>query len=283
MMINPPKQACTELVSLALREDLGIGDLTSELTIPPGVTRTGRFIAKAPGVICGWALVEEVFRQVNPGIFLNIYHPDGTLVAPGDLLAMVSGPVKDLLSGERVALNLLQHLSGVATCTRHLVELVADFPQVRIVDTRKTIPGLRLFQKYAVRIGGGYNHRFNLADAVLIKDNHIAASGGIKTAVEKARMMIPHTMKIEVEVENEEQVREALAAKADIIMLDNMSPELMAEMVQLINGQAIVEASGNVSPENIRAIAASGVDIISVGMITHSASALDISLKISQD
>lgn len=282
-MINPPKQACKELASLALREDLGIGDVTSELTIADEVTRTGRFIAKAPGIVCGWALVKEVFQQLNPGIFLDIHHPDGSAVVPGDPLAVVSGPVKDLLSGERVALNFLQHLSGVATCTRQLVELVADFPQVRIVDTRKTIPGLRLFQKYAVRIGGGYNHRFNLADAVLIKDNHLAVCGGVKAAVAKVRTMIPHTMKIEVEVESEAQVREALEAKVDIIMLDNMSPELMSKMVQLIDQQAIVEASGNVTAENIKAIAACGVDLISVGKITHSAQALDISLKLSND
>ncbi|HBK67592.1 MAG TPA: carboxylating nicotinate-nucleotide diphosphorylase [Firmicutes bacterium] len=282
-MIALPKQVCTELVRIALAEDLGAGDITSELTIAKEATGTGRFISKASGVICGWTIVKEVFQQLNPGIFLDIYHPDGSTVAAGDLLAVISGPVKDLLGGERVALNFLQHLSGIASYTRKLVDLITDFPQVRVVDTRKTIPGLRIFQKYAVRIGGGYNHRFNLADAVLIKDNHLLACGGVQTAIKKVRAAIPHTMKIEVEVESEEQVREALKAGADIIMLDNMSPDLMTKMVKLINQQAIVEASGNITAENIRTIAACGVDIISVGSLTHSVQVLDISLKLTTD
>lgn len=268
------------LVQQALAEDLGTGDITSMLTIAADVTGSGRFIAKAPGVICGWPVVQEVFRQLNPAIFLDIDRPDGTPVKPGELLAVISGPVRDLLSGERVALNFLQHLSGVATATKELVDLIRDYPHVRLVDTRKTIPGLRALQKYAVRVGGGYNHRFNLADAVLIKDNHIAACGGIEAAVAKVRTAVPHTMKIEVEVETEEQVRKALAAGADIIMLDNMSPDLMAEMVRLIDKRALVEASGNISAATIRTVAACGVDLISVGSLTHSVKALDISLRL---
>ncbi|NLY91153.1 MAG: carboxylating nicotinate-nucleotide diphosphorylase [Firmicutes bacterium] len=268
------------LVQQALAEDLGTGDITSMLTIDADATGSGRFIAKAPGVVCGWPVVQEVFRQLNPAIFLDIDRPDGTPVQPGECLAVISGPVRDLLSGERVALNFLQHLSGVATATRELADLIRDYPHVRLVDTRKTIPGLRALQKYAVRVGGGYNHRFNLADAVLIKDNHIAACGGIPAAIAKVRATIPHTMKIEVEVENEEQVRQALAAGADIIMLDNMSPDLMAEMVRLIDKSALVEASGNITAATIRTVAACGVDLISAGSITHSVKALDISLRL---
>ncbi|NLW59482.1 MAG: carboxylating nicotinate-nucleotide diphosphorylase [Firmicutes bacterium] len=275
-----PKHVYTDLVRRALAEDLGSGDITSTLTIEPSATTSGRFIAKESGVICGWPVVQEVFHQLNPAIDLQITHPDGARVTAGSVLAVISGPTRDLLSGERVALNFLQHLSGVATATRKLVDLLADYPRVRLVDTRKTLPGLRALQKYAVRVGGGYNHRFNLADAILIKDNHLAACGGIKAAVAKVRAAAPHTMKIEVEVETEEQVREALAAGVDIIMLDNMPPALMAEMVRLIDGKALVEASGNVSAETIRAIAAAGVDLISVGRITHSVPALDISLRL---
>lgn len=267
-----------DLVRYALAEDLGTGDLTSTLTIAATTPGSGRFIAKADGVICGWPLVQEVFHQLNPSIFLDLHQPDGAQVRTGDLLAVISGPVRDLLSGERVALNFLQHLSGIATTTRELVDLIADFPQVRLVDTRKTLPGLRALQKYAVRIGGGHNHRFNLADAVLIKDNHLKACGSILTAVAKVRAAIPHTMKIEVEVESEAQVREALAAAADIIMLDNMSPAMMTDMVKLIDGRALVEASGNIVKETIRTVAACGVDLISVGHLTHSVQALDISL-----
>ena len=276
--MEPQKQVYTDLVRQALAEDLGIGDITSALTIAPDIAGSGRFIAKAAGVICGWPVVQEVFRQLNPGVFLDLYQPDGARVEPGTVLAVISGPVRDLLAGERVSLNFLQHLSGIATSTRELADLIADYPQARLVDTRKTIPGLRALQKYAVRVGGGYNHRFNLADAVLIKDNHLEACGGVKAAVAKVRAAVPHTMKIEVEVESEAQVKEALDAGVDIIMLDNMSPALMTAMVRLIDRRALVEASGNLSTETIRSVAASGVDLISVGRLTHSVQALDISL-----
>jgi nicotinate-nucleotide pyrophosphorylase (carboxylating) len=204
---------------------------------------------------------------------------DGDSVSSGTEIAKVTGPVKSILAGERVALNFLQHLSGIATKTARLVKLVEGFP-VKVADTRKTTPGLRVLEKYAVLQGGGHNHRFNLADAVLIKDNHIAACGSILEAIRRAREAIPHTMKIEIEVENESQVNEALEAKADIIMLDNMTPAQMTDMVRLINGRAIVEASGNIDESTIKEVAAAGVDVISSGAITHSVNALDISLDI---
>lgn len=272
-----------DLINRALAEDIGAGDITTLATVPSEQKACGAFLTKAPGVICGLPVIEEVFRSLDPSLLITIWTNEGSRVKLGDVVAEVQGSARSILSGERVALNLLQRLSGIASYTRLLVDRVEGLP-VRIVDTRKTLPGLRFIEKYAVRAGGGHNHRFNLADAVLIKDNHIIAAGGIANAIRSARQLIPHTMTIEVEVENESQVREALEAKADIIMLDNMSPELMRQMVQLINGQALVEASGNVTEENIREVALTGVDIISVGALTHSADALDISLdlKLSQ-
>ncbi len=271
-----------KMVRLALEEDLGHGDITTEVIfgkerLPAG----GVFLAKAPGVVAGFLVVTEVFRQLDPAVQCRALIVEGGRVRPGDKIGTISGPIQALLSGERVALNFLQRLSGIATKTARLVERVEGLP-VRIVDTRKTIPGLRMLDKYAVRQGGGANHRFNLADAVLIKDNHIAACGSLTEAVQRARNGIPHTMTIEVEVETEAQVREALAAGADIIMLDNMDPAQMAAMVKLIAGRAVVEASGNVDEQNIREVAASGIDIISSGAITHSVAALDISLDIEQ-
>ncbi|HEY8344394.1 MAG TPA: carboxylating nicotinate-nucleotide diphosphorylase [Bacillota bacterium] len=274
------KKSFTEIVRLAIEEDLGAGDITTNSTIPPSLTGTGRFISKDSGIICGWPVVREVFAQLNPDIKLEIFLDDGAATSPGETLGVISGPVREILSGERVALNFLQHLSGVATRTHTLVELISEYPGVRLVDTRKTIPGLRALDKYAVRVGGGHNHRHNLMDAVLIKDNHIAAAGSIKKAVESARALIPHTMKIEVEVGSETQVLEALEAGVDIIMLDNMTPAQIKSMVKLINKRALIEVSGNVTEENIKKIAACGVDIISAGVLTHSVKALDISLNI---
>lgn len=268
-----------ELVIRALSEDLGSGDVTTQVTVSSDQRAVGTFIAKEAGVICGLPVVETVFHTLDPTLLLCTWIKDGDRVQPGDVIAEIQGAASPILSGERVALNILQRLSGIATLTRTLVDQVADLP-VRVVDTRKTTPGLRFLEKFAVRIGGGHNHRFSLADAVLIKDNHIVAAGGIKAAVEKARDHIPHTMTVEVEVETEEQVREALAARADIIMLDNMRPEQICAMVKLIGGRALVEASGNVTLGNIRNVAETGVNIISVGALTHSAAALDISLKL---
>jgi nicotinate-nucleotide pyrophosphorylase (carboxylating) len=269
------------IVKQALLEDLQSGDITSEAIFDDDFTVRGVFTAKAMGVLAGSPVVTEVFSQLDPKtICLNLL-PEGTSLKPGMEIAVWQGSIQSLLSGERVALNFLQRLSGIATQTAELVELTRNYP-VKIVDTRKTTPGLRMLEKYAVRMGGGCNHRFNLADAVLIKDNHIAACGSITEAVQRAKNYIPHTMTIEVEVENQEQVLEALAAKADIIMLDNMSVTEMTAMVKLINHRAIVEASGNINVLTIKDIAATGVDVISVGALTHSVKALDISLDIER-
>lgn len=269
----------SELVSGALTEDIGAGDITTQVTVPADQKAIGVFVAKEHGIICGLPVLEEVFHSLDPSLVVTTWISEGTRINQGDVLAEVQGSARPILSGERVSLNLLQRLSGIATLTRTMVDQISDLP-VRIVDTRKTIPGLRFLEKYAVRIGGGHNHRFSLADAVLIKDNHIIAAGGIAQAVQLAREYIPHTMTIEVEVESEIQVKEALSAGADIIMLDNMSPEMMRHMVKLIGGQALVEASGNINKETIRHCAETGVDIISVGALTHSAPALDISLDL---
>lgn len=268
-----------EFITKALAEDIGFGDITTQVTVPPDRQAVGTFLAKEAGIICGLSVAESVFHTIEPALRFSSQLHDGDRVQPGDRIAQIQGAARPILSGERVALNLLQRLSGIATQTRAMVDRVADLP-VRVVDTRKTIPGLRFLEKYAVRVGGGHNHRFSLADAVLIKDNHIVAAGGITAAVTEARTQIPHTMTIEVEVETEDQVKEALAARADIIMLDNMPPEQMRAMVRLIDKQALVEASGNVTLDNIRTVAETGVDIISVGALTHSVAALDISLKL---
>lgn len=267
------------IVKQALEEDLGTGDITSDSIFKENFHVNAVFLVKSPGVVAGLPVVAEVFSLLHPGINFTPLVTDGVNVTPGTEIAKVAGPIKSILAGERVALNFLQRLSGIATKTAGLVKLVEGFP-VKVVDTRKTTPGLRILEKYAVLQGGGHNHRFNLADAVLIKDNHIAACGSISEAVRRARAAVPHTMTIEVEVENESQVLEALEAKADIIMLDNMSPDLMRAMVKLINGRAIVEASGNIDESTIKEVAATGVDIISSGAITHSVNALDISLEI---
>ena len=270
-----------KIVKQALEEDLGTGDITSESIFIENFHTNAVFLVKSPGVVAGLPVAAEVFRLLHPEINFTTLVTDGVNVPPSAEIAKVTGPVKSILAGERVALNFLQRLSGIATKTARLVKLVEDFP-VKVVDTRKTTPGLRLLEKYAVLQGGGHNHRFNLADAVLIKDNHIAACGSILEAIKRAREAVPHTMKIEIEVENETQVNEALEARADIIMLDNMTPVQMAAMVKLINGKAIVEASGNIDESTIREVAAAGVDIISSGAITHSVNALDISLDIRQ-
>ncbi len=266
------------LVAQALLEDLPNGDLTSEVIFDSNHPVEAVFRVKAPGVVAGLPVAAEVFQQLDSSSKWETLVSDGSKVSPQTVIAKVTGDVKTILAGERVALNFLQHLSGIATQTAHLVELVTPY-HAKVVDTRKTTPGLRLLEKYAVRQGGGINHRFCLSDAVLIKDNHIAACGGsITEAVKRARQKIPHTVKIEVETENKAQVLEALAAQADIIMLDNMSLELMTEMVRLIDHRALVEASGMINENTIHDVAATGVDLISCGSLTHSVKALDISL-----
>jgi nicotinate-nucleotide pyrophosphorylase (carboxylating) len=261
-----------------LGEDIGRGDLTSESIFGPEEKGRANLVARQPLIAAGVVSVAaEVFQVQNHEILAGKAMEDGTRVEPGDILLTVSGPVLDMLKAERVALNLLQRMCGIATLTRQFVDRVKGYP-VRITDTRKTIPGLRMFEKYAVQVGGGYNHRFNLADGVLIKDNHIAACGSISAAVARVRHKIPHTIRIEVETDTLEQVEECLQCEVDIIMLDNMSLAAMASAVKTINGKALVEASGGVNLEVVENIAKTGVDIISIGALTHSAPACDIGM-----
>ena len=269
------------ILKSALAEDVGSGDVTSLSTVPPGRTISGRYIAKEDGVLCGLEVVARAFALLDASIAFTALAADGDRVRKGDVIATVSGDARAILAGERVGLNLLQHMSGVATQTARAVAAVAG-TGAKIVDTRKTTPGLRVLDKYAVRAGGGGNHRFGLSDGVLIKDNHIVAAGGIAEAVAAARARAPHSLRVEVEVETLKQLREALAAGADIIMLDNMSVEDMREAVRIVNGRALTEASGNMgdkSDAELRAVAETGVDLISIGALTHSVRALDISLK----
>ena len=267
-----------QIITLALNEDIGTGDITTLSTIPEDKTATGRFVAKEDMIICGIDLAKHIFGRVDPSIEMKANFKDGNAVKKGDVIAVVSGNAQNVLTGERTALNFMQRLTGIATRTHASVAEVAG-TNAKITDTRKTTPGLRVLEKYAVRVGGGTNHRFNLADGVLIKDNHIAVSGGIKNAVKNARAVIPHTLKIEVEVETKEQLAEALDAGADIIMLDNMSNDLMRECVGIVAGRALVEASGNMGEKSLREVAETGVDIISIGALTHTVKAADISLK----
>jgi nicotinate-nucleotide pyrophosphorylase (carboxylating) len=263
-----------------LDEDLMEGDLTASL-IPDDKIGQAWMIAKANGIVAGLPLAQLVFQVLDPRVKVALKVQDGEKVQRGDVIIQLEGPMSSLLAGERLTLNILQRLSGIATLTQCYVQKVEGL-NVRIVDTRKTTPGLRGLEKYAVRMGGGHNHRFGLYDAAMIKDNHIKAAGGITPAVTGLRNNLPHTVKIEVEVESLEQVKEALKTGADIIMLDNMSNDVMREAVRLIHGDAIVEASGGVSLETIRAIAETGVDVISVGALTHSVSALDISMDLGE-
>ena len=262
----------------ALREDIGTGDVTTNHCVPENAVSRGFFKAKESGVVCGLGVARRVFELLDKTVRVTPFSYDGEYINAGDIIAEVTGPSRSILTGERTALNLLQHMSGVATRTAEAVKSVSGF-KTRIVDTRKTAPGLRVLDKYAVRCGGGLNHRLNLSDGVLIKDNHIVAAGGIANAVAMARNKCPLTLKIEVETETLEQVKEAIASGADIIMLDNMPPEMMAEAVKIIAGRALTEASGNMGERDLKAVAETGVDFISIGALTHSVKALDISLK----
>jgi len=270
-----------ETIRAALIEDIGAGDVTTLLSVPAGKTARGVFLVKAEGVICGLELAACAFRLVDPAIEFTPLVADGTRVSYGDIVAKLSGPAQSLLTGERVALNFSQRLSGTASLTQKFVDAVAG-TKARIVDTRKTTPGLRTLEKYAVRCGGGHNHRDGLGDGVLIKDNHLAAGGGVVACVSRAREHAPHTLRIEVECKNLAQVDEAVAAGADILLLDNMSNEMLREAVDKIAGRALAEASGGVNLATVRGIAETGVDIISVGALTHSAAALDISLDFTE-
>ncbi len=269
------------IVDLALTEDIGGGDITTLSTVPVGTPARGTIIAKASGIISGLEVTAAIFKRVDVTTSWTPHVADGQRVEPGDRVADVDGAARSLLTAERVALNLLQRLSGVATLTARYVEAVAG-TGARIIDTRKTTPGLRSLEKAAVRDGGGHNHRFGLADGVLIKDNHLAAIGGpdrVARAVRLARERAPHTLRIEVEVTTLDELRQALDAGADVVLLDNMDVATMRRAVDLTDGRALLEASGGISLETVRAVAETGVDLISVGALTHSAPALDLSLE----
>ncbi|RQD75049.1 MAG: carboxylating nicotinate-nucleotide diphosphorylase [Candidatus Syntrophonatronum acetioxidans] len=273
-------QLVREIVTRALNEDIGKGDITTESIFNRHHNSRGQIVCKEKGVIAGLNIARMVFSMVYPGVkLIGKFNEGDRIDDPPKILAEVEGPTLGMLQGERVALNFLARLSGIATVTRRFVDKVKDFP-VMITDTRKTTPGLRLLEKYAVTVGGGVNHRFGLYDTPMIKDNHIRAAGGIKNAVEKVRQRIPFTVKIEVEASNLEEVEESLAVKVDIIMLDNMSLEDMKEAVKIIDGRALTEASGGINLNNVRSIAATGVDFISVGALTHKVKSLDISLDL---
>lgn len=267
------------IIMNALKEDIPSGDITTDNIIDETSESQAVLIAKDEGVIAGLDVAKRVFMLLDDTIVFEKHVEEGQRVKYGDTIATIKGNTRAILKAERTALNLLQRLSGIATATRKLVDRIEGLP-AKVVDTRKTTPGLRILEKYAVRVGGGYNHRFSLSDGVLIKDNHIKAAGGIKKAIERVRERIPHTLKIEVETETLEQVREAIDGKADIIMLDNMGIDKMKEAVKIVNGNAITEASGNVNIDTIYDIACTGVDIISVGGLTHSVHSFDISMKI---
>ena len=267
-----------DLIRLALKEDITSEDVSTNSVMRKAKPGQVEVICKQDGVLAGLSIFERVFKILAPDTRLISSVNDGDEIKNGQLIGTVSGDIRVLLSGERVALNYLQRMSGIATYTRRIAKLL-EGSKTTLLDTRKTSPNNRLFEKYAVRAGGGLNHRYNLSDGILLKDNHIAAAGGIAEAVASAREYAPFVRKIEVEVESLEQVQQALDAGADIIMLDNMSPEEMRQAVQLINGRAQTECSGNVTAENVAAIRDVGVDFISCGALTHSAPVLDISMK----
>jgi nicotinate-nucleotide pyrophosphorylase (carboxylating) len=265
------------IVRTALEEDIGLGDITTEVTIAPGTVARAELVAKEDFTLAGIDVAARVFTMLDADVAFEKLLEDGQQIKRGDVLAWIKGSAAVLLQGERVALNLLQRMSGIATMTAAFVREVEGTGAV-IVDTRKTVPGLRALDKYSVRMGGGRNHRIGLFDGVLIKENHVAAAGGIGVAIRRARQKLPHTLKIEIETRNFDEVGEALAAGADIIMLDNMSLDEMSEAVARIDKKALVEASGGVNLESVRGIAETGVDIISVGALTHSVRGADISM-----
>ena len=276
-----PELYVDQLIGSALKEDINYIDVASDYLLDETQTATANFLAKANGVLCGLDVALRVFTLLSSKFQFEVYKKDGDILQKGDIIAKVTGPVTLLLKGERTALNLIQHMSGIATATNELVKLV-EGTDATIADTRKTLPGMRALQKYAVTCGGGKNHRFNLSDCSMLKDNHIDAAGGIERAVSTLRGKLGHTVKIEVETRNLEEVAQAVEAGADIIMLDNMTNEMMSDAVKLVNGKALTEASGGITHDTIADIAKTGVDIISVGAITHSVTAFDISLKIQK-
>jgi nicotinate-nucleotide pyrophosphorylase (carboxylating) len=263
---------------MALLEDLGrAGDLTTDAIVPATATAEVNLISRQPGVVAGLDLAYLVFTLIEPRIEIATRKPDGSRLVPGDVIATLSGPARGLLTAERTALNFLCHMSGVASATASIVDAIRSH-KADVACTRKTMPGLRAIQKYALRVGGGSNHRFGLDDAMLIKDNHVAIAGGVRQAVELARASVGHMVKIELEVDTLEQLAEALKLGIDAVLLDNMTPAMLTEAVRMVDGRAITEASGRITPTSAPSIAASGVDLISVGWLTHSSTTLDIGL-----
>lgn len=270
-----------DIIKTALMEDINYIDAAADNLIPPEHKSSAYYIAKDTGVVCGIEIAKRVFELSGSDVDFRILMNDGTKVQKGDIIAELDGSTLTLLKGERTALNILQHMSGIATATNKCVELVSG-TDASVTDTRKTLPGLRALQKYAVTVGGGKNHRYNLSDAAMLKDNHIDAYGGITAAVAELRKKIGHTVKIEVEVRTLDELKEALENKVEIIMLDNMSCDEMKKAVEITNGSALLEASGNVTAENIRSVAETGVNIISLGSLTHSVKCFDISMRIKK-
>ncbi len=271
-----------DIIKKAVTEDINYLDVTSDYLLSDTHTSTANFIAKDDGVLAGIDVALRVFELIDSTLTFETFKKDGDEIKKGDVIATVKGKTKSILKAERTSLNLLQHMSGIATMTNRCVKLVSG-TKASVVDTRKTLPGLRPLQKYAVTVGGGKNHRYNLSDAAMLKDNHIDSYGSLTNAVNALREKVGHMVKIEVEVDSFELLDEALKVKADVIMLDNMNPEQMAKAVEITNGRAVLEASGNITLDNISDVAKTGVDIISLGALTHSVKAFDISLKIKTD
>lgn len=267
-----------DIIKTALLEDINYIDVTTDMLVSDDAVSTAKYVSKDEGVLCGIEVALRVFKLLDDRVSFRIFIHDGEVVQKGDIIAEITGPTRALLKGERTALNLVQHMSGIATATNKCVQLIAG-TKASVADTRKTLPGLRAIQKYAVTVGGGKNHRYNLSDCAMLKDTHLDAYGSMTGAVNALREKVGHTVKIEVEVANMEMLKEALDLGVEIIMLDNMSNEEMAEAVKLTNGRALLEASGNVTEKTIRGIAETGVDIISLGALTHSVKAFDISMK----
>ena len=272
------KMQADQLIRMALQEDITSEDVSTNAVMPTATRGTVDLIAKEDGVVAGLEIYARVFKILDEKTEIELHCKDGDEVKKGELMATVTGDIRVLLSGERVALNYLQRMSGIATYTRQVAKLL-EGSNVTLLDTRKTTPNCRVFEKYAVRVGGGHNHRYNLSDGVLLKDNHIGAAGSVAKAVRMAKEYAPFVRKIEIEVETLDQVKEAVEAGADIIMLDNMTPEVMKQAVELIDGRAQTECSGNITKENIQKIREIGVDFVSSGALTHSAPILDISMK----
>lgn len=267
------------LIKTALLEDINYVDITTDYLIPEDQENEAKFLAKADGVLCGIEVALRVFTLIQPDFQYEVFIHDGEKVKKGDIIAKIKGKTRTILKGERTALNLLQHMSGISSMTNRIVKIV-EGTNASIADTRKTLPGMRSLQKYAVTVGGGKNHRFNLSDAAMLKDNHVDAGGGITNAVTKLRTKLGHMAKVELEVRTLDELREALSVDVDVIMLDNMDNDAMREAVKIADGKALLEASGGITEETIRDVAETGVDIISIGALTHSVKAFDISLKI---